>query len=244
MHCSRSVAVLLVTATVATAFHTASAEEAGYREARASLGAMVTKGNTDTERYNATIDFRNRTERNRYTAGLELNRGKTEGEEDVHNSRVFARYDRFLRGPWYWDVHTSALQDKERDLRYRAIVGTGAGYQFFDHQALQLSVELGPSYVRQRRYDEDQESETTTRWALDYRQTLNDGLVQLFHNHEVVVPTDESDGWFASARSGIRVPLRRNLSASLQLNYDYDNDPPPETKRYDSVTLLNLAYEW
>ncbi len=236
---------LIVAAWAATvAVGAATAQEVGETEASASLGASITKGNTDTERYNAAVDYRQRTERNRYIAGLDLNRGKSEGVEDTHNTRLFARYDRFFNGPWYLDMYTSLLQDKERDLRYRTMVGAGAGYQFFDTSELRLSIELGPGYLRQQRYDGDRESEVTARWATDYRQFFGDRAVQLFHNHEIVVPTDDSNAWMAITRTGVRTPLSQNLSASLQLNYDYDHAPPEETRRYDSVTLLNIVFEW
>lgn len=213
-------------------------------EASASFGATITKGNTDTERYNLAADYRTRLDRNRFIGTLELNRGKEDGERDVNNSRVAGRYDRFLHGPWYLNTNASVFQDRKRNLRNRTLVGVGLGYQFFDEEGLTLSVEAGPGYQRDELLDRSSESDTTARWALDYRQYFHDGAIRLFHNHEIIQNTSDSQDWIATTRTGVRVPLRANFTGSVQFNYDYERQPAGEARRFDSATLVTLNYEW
>lgn len=221
-------------------------EDDGAIEAAATLGATVNQGNTDSELYNASLEYLQRSNQHRVSFDATANRGESAGVEDVNNTLAAAGYDLFLHGPWYANSRVAWQQDRLSDLYSRYSIGAGAGYQFFDDEITRLSVELGPSYI----YEESLQARASTeeaavRWSLDFRRYIGDGAMRLFHNHEVVVMTDDSENWYAITRSGLRLPLRENLSASLQFNYDYDNQPPPAAaKSYDSTTLFALTYDW
>ncbi|MCG5528526.1 DUF481 domain-containing protein [Halorhodospira sp. 9621] len=215
------------------------------REASASLGIAINQGNTESERYNLNADYLERTNAHRFTANLELNRGKDgDGDEDVNNSRIGAGYDWFFHGPWYANSNLSWRQDRKADLRQRYVAGIGAGYQFFDDDRIRLSAEAGPTYISEEKLDSgDRNREAAARWALDYRQYFMEGALRFFHRHELISELSDSDEWFVTSRTGLRMPLMENLSASLQLNYDYDNNTEADS-RYDATTLVNLTYDW
>ncbi len=236
-----------VAVAVAATGATAASEEGGRREATASLGITINQGNTESQRYHLSAEYLERSNAHRYSANLELNRGQDDtGEEDVNNSRVGVGYDRFFHGPWYAYSSASWRQDRQADLRQRYVLSGGAGYQFFDSDRLRLSAETGPTYVSEQTIEtEERTREAAARWALDYRQDLAEETLRLFHRHELIVVTNDVEQWFLTTRTGLRLPLRANLSASLQLNYDYDNSPPPSAESdYDATTLVNLTYSW
>ncbi len=215
-----------------------------YTEASASLGAAVSSGNTDAERYNANGEYLERSDRYRYVLGLEFHRGESDGEEDINNSRLLGNYDWFFDGAWYANSSASWLQDRERDIRGRYVFGVGAGYQVFDNERLRLSLEAGPSYVSEEPTGGGERSEDAAlRWALDYRQRFADSKVRLFHRHEIVIAASDTQDWFATTRTGLRLPIQGGFSASLELSYDYDNQTTEEY-HYDAATLANLAYTW
>ncbi|MBK1735052.1 hypothetical protein CKO15_07085 [Halorhodospira abdelmalekii] len=213
-------------------------------EAEATAGASIHRGNTDSERYSVTFDYRARSAVHRVVFDAEANRGKSDGVQDVNNTRAGTKYDWFFHGPWYANTNVSWRQDREADLYGRYSLGAGLGYQFFDDERLRLSAEFGPSYIYEKALATRASSdEGAVRWALDYRQYILDGVLRLFHRHELVMTADDSDDWFATTRTGLRLPLYESLSVSLQLNYDYDNQTTAE-HRYDSTTLLTLTYDW
>lgn len=219
-------------------------EGGAYTEASASLGVAVNSGNTDSERYNANAEYLERSDGYRYVLGLEIHRGESDGEQDVNNSRLSGSYDWFFDGAWYANSSASWLQDRERDIRGRYVIGAGAGYQFFDNERLRLSAEAGPSYISEEPTGGGERTEDAAlRWALDYRQNLADSTVRLFHRHEIVVAASDAQDWFATTRTGLRLPVQGGLSASLELSYDYDNQTT-EAYHYDAATLANLAYTW
>ncbi|ABM61490.1 DUF481 domain-containing protein [Halorhodospira halophila] len=214
------------------------------REASASLGIAINQGNTESERYNLNADYLERTNAHRFTANLELNRGKDgDGDEDVNNSRIGGGYDWFFHGPWYANSTLSWRQDRKADLRQRYVAGLGAGYQFFDDDRTRLSAEAGPTYISEETLGGSRSREGALRWALDYRQYFAEGALRFFHRHELITEVDDADEWFVTTRTGLRMPLMENLSASLQFNYDYDNNTEADS-RYDATTLVNLTYDW
>ncbi|MCG5531432.1 DUF481 domain-containing protein [Halorhodospira halochloris] len=222
------------------------AEDDSSLEATATLGASINRGNTDSERYSLTFDYLQRTREHRFTFDAEANRGESDGEEDVNNTRAASGYDWFFHGPWYANTSLSWRQDRMRDLYSRYSFGAGAGYQFFDDDQIRLSVEFGPSYIyeiEEKIDDRESSDQGAARWALDYRQYVWEDSVRIFHRHEFVMMADDSDNWYATTRTGVRMPVRENLSASLQFNYDYDNKTTAD-HRYDSTTLVTLTYDW
>ncbi|MFW6345162.1 MAG: DUF481 domain-containing protein [Halomonas sp.] len=236
---------LLAAAAALAASGTVLAEDG--REATASLGLSINKGNTESERYNLAGDYLERSNDHRYSASLELNRGKDgDGEEDVNNSRLGVGYDRFFSGPWYGNSRLSWRQDRQADLRQRYVASIGGGYQFFDDERVRLSAESGPTYLSEEALASGERTrEAALRWALDYRHTFSEGALRFFHRHELLVVTDDADDWFLTTRTGLRMPLMDNLSASLQLHYDYNNEPPSSAEtEYDATTLVNLTYDW
>ncbi len=69
-------------------------------------------------------------------------------------------------------------------------------------------------------------------------------FLQLFHLNSGVWSVEEADVWRLITRTGIRVPLKHKLFASLQYNFDWVNSPADGKKKYDNALLLNLGVEW
>lgn len=222
------------------------AEDEQRTEASASLGAAVNSGNSESERYNANIDYLKRSSDHRFVFNAEANRGESEGIEDANNTRAATTYDWFFHGPWYANSNLSWHQDRLSDLYSRYALGAGAGYQFFDDERIRLSVEFGPNYIYEETLETGETSdEAAGRWALDYRHNLNEGAVSIFHRHEIVMIAEDTDNWYATTRTGLRIPVREHLSASLQLNYDYENQRRATAEEnYDASTIINLTYNW
>ena len=216
------------------------------REASASLGVAINSGNTESQRYDFVLDYLERSDRHRYAALVELARGEdADGEEDVNNSRAQLNYDWFFHGPWYANGNLSWRQDRMRDLRQRWVTGAGLGYQLFDDERTRLSVEAGPSYISEETLGGERSREGAARWALDFRHYLGaERGVRFFHRHELVALLDDTDDWFITTRTGLRMPVMNSLSASIQLNYDYDNEVGDELENYDATTTVQLTYEW
>jgi len=102
----------------------------------------------------------------------------------------------------------------------------GAGYQFFDTEDRSLALEGGLTYVNEDYEEEEDDSFAAGRWAVRYTEMLFGGATQFFHDHEGIVSVEDPDDMIFRAQTGLRFPLVKNLSGTLQYNVDWQNTPP------------------
>ena len=135
-------------------------------------------------------------------------------------------------------------QDEIDELDLRTTAGVGLGHQPFDGDDLNLQYVLGPSYLREEFESGNTEDSIAVRWALDYDQKVWDDVLQLFHNHELLVPSDETDAYIFDSKTGLRVPLKKGLVATAEIDFERDNAPEPGIEKDDTTYALKLGYEW
>jgi putative salt-induced outer membrane protein YdiY len=220
-------------------------EEPAVRlKGRVNAGLNVSRGNTERESYHGDAEFVARTEKNRYTLGLEYNREQSEDEVTENNYLGYAKYDHFFSDKWYSYVNTLFERDEFRDLNLRSTAGLGAGYQFIESELTNLSLETGVSYVNSD-YDQDEDESTTTgRWAVNLDRFLLDSLLQFFHFHEGYVGFEDTETFFIRSRTGFRLPLRYGFTATAQVNYDWDNSPAAGDENDDIKYIFSLGYQF
>ena len=209
-----------------------------------NVGLNATRGNTDTKNQHLDGEFVARTKKNRYTLGAEFNRAEDEGKETVNNALGYIKYDHFLSEKWF--LYSNALFEKDqfKDLNLRTALGVGAGYQFLETPLTNLSLVAGLTYVNEDFDLAADEAYPAGRWSLNFERYLLDKAVQVFHFHEGFVSLEDTDDVFIRSRTGVRVPIYKNLKATAQYNYDWDKSPEPGRERADETYLLTLGYHW
>jgi putative salt-induced outer membrane protein YdiY len=211
----------------------------GFVDAAATLA----RGNTDSESYSASGEFAARTAYNRYTVGGEYLQESDEGEKTAENARVYGRYDRFISQRWFLGANAAFEHDPFRDLDLRSTAGLGVGYQAYEREDLSLALETGVNYVRDNFDEADNDDFAAGRFAVDYRQDVIFGA-RLFHNSELLPPLGAPDEFVYTSRSGVRLPLVAGINGTVQVNFDFDNDPSPDTDEEDVVYLFKVGYDW
>jgi putative salt-induced outer membrane protein YdiY len=210
---------------------------------RVNVGLAKSSGNTETESYHVDGEIVARTEKNRYTAGIEYNREEDEDELTTKNYLGYAKYDHFLTQKWYAYANTLFEKDEFKDLRLRSTIGTGMGYQFFETELTNLYLESGLSFVNEDLEVGEDEDTLAGRWAVSFDRYLFDKRLQIFHFHEGYQGLEETDNLFIRSRTGLRFPLSESFRATFQYNYDWDNNPAPGEEREDTKYLFTLGYE-
>jgi putative salt-induced outer membrane protein YdiY len=213
-------------------------------EGRFNLGAANTSGNTSTDKLHVDAEVVARTLKNRYTARLELNHGKSQGEVNESNSLGYLKYDRFLSPKWYAYLNGSAERDRFKDIELRSVLGAGSGYQFIETPRTSLSLEAGISNVHTDFVLASDESYPAARWALKYEQFVGGTKLQFFHRHEVLVGIADVDRTFFRSMTGLRMPVIEKVDATLQYNLDWDNNPAPGRVSTDRALLFTLGYQF
>jgi putative salt-induced outer membrane protein YdiY len=211
----------------------------------ANVGLTRERGNSDTDSVRIDASVVARTEKSRYTVGGEVNQEKAEDINTVKNWLAYANYDYFFAQKWFWYARTLFENDEFADLDLRTSLGTGVGYQVFETDLLNLSFSAGPAYVDENFIVAEDNSFAAGQWLINYDQYFFNKFLQLFHYQTGHISLDNSSDWVIKTRQGLRFPIYKGLTATLQYNYDYDNDPSPLAKEnYDSTFLFLLGWQF
>jgi len=209
----------------------------------ADVGAMISRGNTDSSSLSASAESVARSKRNRIITGAEYYRATEDSDDTAENARVYGRYARFITARWFLASNLSFEHDPFRDLDLRSSAGAGVGYQFYDRDDLSLGLEAGLNAVRDDFDEGDDEGFAAARVAADYSQQVFSGAV-LFHSSQLLPPVNGPDEFVYTSRSGVRMPLFAGVHGTAQVNFDYDNEPPEERDKEDVIYTFKVGYDW
>ncbi len=210
---------------------------------RLNAGVDIEKGNTDSEDYHLDTQLFVRTERSRYTVWAELDKEYTSNILSKDSALSVLKYDHFLTKKWYGWLATLFETDEFKDLNLRTVVGAGPGYQFFESPLRNLGVEIGPVYVNEDFDEGKDQGYGALSWRLDYDQYFWGNRVQFFHWQYGLWSVDNSEDVAIYTRTGLRIPIVKGLSATLQYNWDLDNVVPPGEEEIDERFLFTLGWE-
>src|SRR5688572_28260024 len=128
-------------------------------ESVASLGATLTRGNSENFLANATINSSRKWARDEMLLGASGGYGSTtvkeEGAADETNKtdeylKGFAQWNHLFTQRFYGGLRFDALYDDIADIDYRFTLSPLAGYYFIKQTNTFLSGELGPSFVYEK----------------------------------------------------------------------------------------------
>jgi len=213
--------------------------------ARANASVTSERGNTKSDNYYFDGEFVARTKKNRYTIGGELSNEKADDVTTSQNWLAYGNYSHFLNEKWYLYANTLFEHDEFKDLNLRSTLGAGAGYQFFETPLLNLSISAGLSMVDENFDVAEDNDYSAGQWTVNYDQYFLDKFVQLFHVNTGFISLEDANDWFLKTRTGLRFPLYKGLTATLQYNFDWNNQPSAaaETEE-DTKFIFLLGYEF
>jgi putative salt-induced outer membrane protein YdiY len=212
---------------------------------RVNASATSERGNTKSDNYYFDGEFVARTEKNRYKIGGELSKEESDGTTTSQNWLVYGNYSHFLDKRCYLYADTFFEHDEFKDLDLRSTLGAGAGYQVFETPLLNLSISAGLAKVDENFDMAEDNDYSAGQWSVNYDQYFFKKFVQLFHVNNGFVSLEDSDDWFLRTRTGLRFPVYKGLTATLQYNFDYDNQPSVDAeKKEDTKFIFLLGYEF
>ena len=212
---------------------------------RVNFGASLQTGNTEEEALNADATLSAKwAEVHRATLKADYNFETNDDVETEDNKSIEGQYDYFFAEKWFFNSVVGFEQDDIDQLDLRTTAGIGLGYQPYESDDLNLQFVLGPTYLHEEFENGTEEDDLAARWALDYDQRIWDNALQLFHEHEILTPVEETDRFLFQSESGVRVPINKGLVATAQIDFDWDNEPEPGVVEDDTLYSLKLGYEW
>lgn len=209
-----------------------------------NLGGTFNNGNSKNRNMQFNGESIVRGLEDRYTAQGYAYWAEDNGEQTQNNVRVRGQYDHFFTKKWFSYLNTIQEKDRFRDIKLRSQYGVGTGYQLFEGEKLNLSLEGGLTWIKQDFYEAENEDHAALRWAVNYNQYLFDSFVQAFHRHEVLYTPRSPSQILLYSSTGLRFPFILGLSASTQLDYNYDSRPVDDRRKGDTRALFTLGYSW
>ncbi len=212
---------------------------------RVNFGATIQTGNTDSAAINADAMGQTKwLDKHRVIIKAEYNREKENGKITDDNQSLEGTYDYFFRDKWFLNNTLKLEQDDINKIDLRTTYSAGLGYQAFESDDLNLKFILGPSYLHTSFTNNDKEDSAAIHWATNYDQKLFNGMLQIFHDHDLIVPTDDTEDFLLDTKTGMRIPLKNNIIATAQVEFNWDNAPEASITEDDTKYILMLGYEW
>jgi putative salt-induced outer membrane protein YdiY len=209
---------------------------------RVNVGLNKASGNTDSESGHADAEMVARSEKHRLTVGGTYNREEDDNRKTVDNATGYMKHDYFLTQKIYWYVNGMLETDEFKDINLRTTAGTGLGYQIFEGEAMNLSVEAGPSYVNTDYEKEEDEDSAAGRWAVKFDRFFFEKLFQYYFSNEGFISAFDTRDLFMYTKTGLRFPLRSGFSINTGFEWDWDNKPAEDAGKSDYRYILSLGY--
>jgi putative salt-induced outer membrane protein YdiY len=222
--------------------------EAWKFSGRANFGFEYERGNTDTDEFDFDGEITIERAKTRFHAFGTVERDVSNDNEKDRTTKqkwsLFGKADQFVTKKRYWDWGVFAQADDKAELTLRAATGPAAGYQFFQSEKMNLSVDAGPARVWEKYQSEEDEQYWALRWGVNFDRQLFDNLAQVFHRQIGLAGLTEHDKAYILSRTGVRFPIYAGFTATAQAELEWDNDPPGNVDKLDSTYTFLLGYEW
>ncbi len=213
-------------------------------EGRTNLGIIVQRGNTDKDQFRLDGEVTVRGRENRFRAYGEFNNEKNEGLTTVSNATLLGEFNRFFTKKLFFSAGLLFEHDEFQDVRLRTTPSAGIGYQFFEGERRNLSLQGGLAWVDERRFDDDNVSYAALSEQFNYDEYFLNKLFQLFHTHNTRYSLTEDAGVIFSSRQGFRFPLPGGFNATLEYDYDINTKPAEDAEKTDTKFLATVGYGW
>ena len=209
-----------------------------------NIGVKVETGNTDTEEYDVDGRFSLRSEKSRFIIYGEYELDKADGDKTAEKSKGFGKYDRFLTQKFYIYGSTFFETDANKDLDLRLVPSAGPGYQFYETELTNLSVELGPAYVIEKYDESDDDDYVAAQSKINFDHYLYKKIFQFFHFDLLLLSLEDTSDIFLISRTGIRMHFYKYFNLTAQWNWEWDNDPAPGDDRSDHEYILSVGVQY
>jgi hypothetical protein len=119
------------------------------------------------------------------------------------------------------------------------------GIRFLKPPLLNLSISAGLAKVDENFDVAEDDDYTAGQWSVNYDQYFFKKFVQLFHVSTGYVGFEDTNDWFYRTRTGLRFPVYKGFTATVQYNYDYDHHPSEDAEdKEDTKFIFLLGYEF
>lgn len=226
-------------------------KDALIHHGKINLWGAYSRGNEVRDEWNLQAETDLRRGEFRHVMGGEY--ARSSWFYSVPQVRWNARYslDWFLRERWFWYNNTVIGADPRRGMDEYLLLGSGAGYQFWESKKTALSLKTGVAYLNETYLPPNNNTQDfvhgdefyAVRLGVDFRYTFPLG-VSFFHNNELIHSLENASDWRLKTASGLSSMILNKVFAEFKFDYLLDNEPQPGREGKDKRLSLGVSYKW
>jgi len=213
------------------------------RVSHVDVNATWRGGNTDSKNNLFFADTRLRLGQHRHIADLTVARDEVDGVSTKEQDLLRYEYNWLLDGPWYVGGNASYERDPIKELDHRYTVGALVGRDIFNEDNRFLTFSFGLGYSEEE-LGGVSDSGLVGMWKLIYEQKLYDGNLAFFHNDNLNYQFYGDNNAIFKSNTGFRFDILENVYTTVSLRYDYETEPAPGTKSYDTTLAVGVGAEF
>lgn len=213
------------------------------RISHVDLNMTLRDGNTDSKNTLLFADTRMRFGVHRHLADLTFAREETNGISTKKQDLLRYEYNWLLDGPWYLGATASYERDPIRTLDHRYTAGLLVGRDIFNTDKQFLTISLGAGWSEEE-LGGVTDSGAVGLWKLIYEHKFREGDLAFFHNHTIDQQFYGTDNFIFKSNTGFRFDIIANVYTAVSLRYDYETEPAPGNKSYDTTLAVGVGAEF
>ena len=211
------------------------------------VGGLLTRGNSDTESLNVSVEASRRTDTDRISAnaGYIYSRQK---DPDTGNKSTAAdnwfvggKYDYFFTEKFYGYGAMRVDHDRIAGLDLRLTPSLGVGYQWVETPGFNFATEGGLAYVHEEYSAGGSDDHMAARLAYHVDKKFNE-KVALMHNLEYLPSLERGSDFNVNADAGVRATLTKAMFAEFKFEWRYDATPAPGAEKNDLRYTLGVGW--
>ena len=209
----------------------------------ASVGLTLTRGNSDTTLFTVKVLTDRKGPVNELAFGADAAYGANNGVESTESLHGFGQWNHLFSDKFFGYVRAEGLHDGIADIKYRALVGPGAGYYFLKETNTTLAAEAGGSMVFERLGTNDS-TYASLRLAERFEHKLAGHGARVWQTLEILPQVDKFSNYIVNAEVGVEASLTKKLSLQTYLDDSYDNQPSPGRLKNDIKLVSGITYKF
>ena len=211
-----------------------------------NLGLTLTEGNSETIHGNAAIVSRGiLTPATRLRLALEASYGdsKIDGQTQttVENIRGSAGLQHDISKRWYAALNTAGLYDDIAEIDYRVILGPAIGGYLIRRDNLNLTAEVGPSYIWER-VSKDSDDYLAVRISERLEYQLSE-TAEIWQSAEYLPKADDFEDFLLNAEVGISAAMTTRVQLRMVLQLAHDSTPGSDLEKNDFTLISGLGIQ-
>lgn len=214
-------------------------------------GLVIADGNTDAKTANAKLKLATEIDKWKHSFGLAGLYASDDDGTTAQRWEAFGQSDYNFSERTFWFGAVRYEDDKFSGFEYQATLSSGLGRKFINTEATQFvgTAGVGYKFVETRdAFDEDgllvkpgdTDSEVVFRGTLAFEHAFNASTKLL----DSFIAEAGSDNTYLQNDLALQVKMSDVLALALGYSVRHNTDPPTGFKKTDTLTTINLVYEF